>query len=146
MKARLRSALGGYFRAQGWLLLVTLAIVAVGLLILRRRNALALALMIAVVDALPVFGAGTILIPWGILSLLRGQTSLAVGLLLLYAIASLTRTLLEPRFLGRQIGLHPLLTLAALYAGFRLFGIVGMILVPVGVILLKQIYELVESA
>lgn len=146
VKARLRGALGGYCRAQGWLLLVTLAIVAVGLLLLRRRNALALALVIAFVDALPVFGAGTILIPWGLISLLRGQTSLAVGLLLLYAAASLTRTLLEPRFLGRQIGLHPLLTLAALYAGFRLFGIVGMILVPVGVILLKQIYELVESA
>lgn len=145
VKSRLRSTLGGYCKAQGYLLLVTLAIVAVGLLLLRRRNALLIALLIAVVDALPVFGAGTILIPWGIISFLRGQTGQAIGLLLLYAAASLTRTCLEPRFLGRQIGLNPLLTLVSLYAGFRLFGVIGMILVPVGVILLKQIYELVES-
>lgn len=145
VKERLRSALGGYCKAQGYLLLVTLAIVAVGLLLLRRQNALPIALLIAFVDALPVFGAGTILIPWGIISLLRGETGQAVGLLLLYAVASLTRTFLEPRFLGKQIGLNPLLTLVSLYAGFRLFGVVGMILVPVGVILLKQIYELVES-
>lgn len=146
VKDRLRSALRGYLKAQGYLFLVTLAIVAVGLLLLRRHNALPIALLIAVVDALPVFGAGTVLIPWGIISFLRGQTGQAVGLLLLYAAASLTRTCLEPRFLGRQIGLHPLLTLVSLYAGFRLFGVVGMILVPVGVILLKQIYELVESS
>ncbi|MGM9553339.1 MAG: sporulation integral membrane protein YtvI [Faecousia sp.] len=145
VKTRLRGALGGYCKAQGYLLLVTLAIVAVGLLLLRRRNALLIALLIAVVDALPVFGAGTILIPWGVISFLRGQTGQAVGLLLLYAVTSLTRTCLEPRFLGRQIGLNPLLTLVSLYAGFRLFGVIGMILVPVGVILLKQIYELVES-
>lgn len=143
---RLRGALGGYCKAQGYLILVTLAILSVGLLLLRRRNALLLALVIAFVDALPVFGSGTILIPWGIISLLRGENGLAVGLLLLYAVASLTRTFLEPRFLGRQIGLNPLLTLISLYAGFRLFGILGMILVPVGVILLKQVYELVESA
>lgn len=145
VKTRLRGALGGYCKAQGYLLLVTLAIVAVGLLLLRRRNALLIALLIAVVDALPVFGAGTILIPWGVISFLRGQTGQAVGQLLLYAVTSLTRTCLEPRFLGRQIGLNPLLTLVSLYAGFRLFGVIGMILVPVGVILLKQIYELVES-
>ena len=143
---RLRGALGGYCKAQGYLILVTLAVLSVGLLLLRRRNALLLALVIAFVDALPVFGSGTILIPWGIISLLRGENGLAVGLLLLYAVASLTRTFLEPRFLGRQIGLNPLLTLISLYAGFRLFGILGMILVPVGVILLKQVYELVESA
>lgn len=146
VKVRLRGALSGYCKAQGYLLLVTLAILSVGLLLLRRQNALLIALLIAAVDALPVFGAGTILIPWGVISLLRGETGLAVGLLLLYAISSLTRTFLEPRFLGRQIGLNPLLTLVSLYAGFRLFGVLGMILVPVGVILLKQIYELVESA
>lgn len=146
VKTRLRKALGGYCKAQCYLMLVTLAILSVGLLLLRRHNALLVALLIAVVDALPVFGAGTILIPWGVISLLRGENGLAVGLLLLYATASLTRTFLEPRFLGRQMGLNPLLTLISLYAGFRLFGVVGMILVPVGVILLKQIYELVESA
>lgn len=146
VRRRLRAVLGGYVRAQLHLMLVTFGILLAGLLLLRRPSALLLALLIAVVDALPVFGSGTVLIPWGILSFLRGETALAVGLLLLYASASLTRTFLEPRFLGRQIGLHPLLTLLSLYAGFRLFGVLGMLFVPVGVILLKQLYELLEAA
>ena len=67
-----------------------------------------------------------------------------VGLLLLDAVSALCRTVLEPRFMGRQMGLNPLLTLLCLYAGFRLFGMLGMILLPVGVILIKQLYDLAE--
>ncbi len=143
---RLRSALGGYVKAQLRLSLVVLALMAAGLLILRQENAVLLAVVIAVVDALPVFGAGTILIPWGIISFLRNNPSLGIGLLVLYALCAVGRAFLEPRFLGKQIGLNPLLTLFALYAGFRLFGVLGMILLPVAVILLKQLYDLVESA
>ena len=94
--------------------------------------------------ALPVFGVGTIMVPWGALTLLRGDTFTGLGLLAVYGAASLTRTFLEPRFLGRQIGLSPLLTLVCLYAGFRLYGILGMILLPVAVILCKQVIELLE--
>ena len=70
----------------------------------------------------------------------------ALGMLLLYGIAALTRTALEPRLLGRQLGLHPLLTLLALYAGFRLCGVGGMILFPIGAILLRQLWELLHAA
>lgn len=143
---RLKSALGGYVKAQLRLSLVVLAVSGLGLLLLRQKNAAALAVVIALVDALPVFGAGTILIPWGVLSFLRGEASLGAGMLVLYALCAVGRAFLEPRFLGKQIGLDPLMTLAALYAGFRLFGILGMILLPVAVILLKQLYELVCSA
>lgn len=143
---RLKSAIGGYCKAQILLMLVTFGILSVGLFILRRPSALLLAVLIAAIDALPVFGVGSVLIPWSIIAFLQGNSGLGVGLLVLYAAASLTRTILEPRFLGRQMGLHPLLTLLSLYAGYRLFGVPGMILVPVGVILLKQIYELVEPA
>lgn len=142
--ARLKSALGGYVKAQVRLMGVTFLIVAAGLLILRRDYALLLSALIAVVDALPVFGVGTIMVPWGALTLLRGDTFTGLGLLAVYGAASLTRTFLEPRFLGRQIGLSPLLTLVCLYAGFRLYGILGMILLPVAVILCKQIIELLE--
>lgn len=142
---RLKTAIGGYCKAQILLMLVTFGILSVGLLILKRPSALLLAVLIAAIDALPVFGVGSVLIPWSVISFLQGNSTLGIGLLIVYAIASLTRTMLEPRFLGRQIGLHPLLTLLSLYAGYRLFGIAGMILVPIGVILLKQIYELVES-
>lgn len=146
VRRRLKAALGGYCRTQLWLTGVTFAILTVGLLLLRVPNAPLTALIIAFIDALPVFGSGTVLIPWSIITFLRGNTALALGLLLLYAVAAVSRTVLEPRFLGRQIGMHPLLTLFSLYAGFRLFGVMGMILLPIGAILLKQLYDLVESA
>lgn len=142
--SRLKGALAGYVKTQLRLMTVTFGIVAAGLLILRRPHALLLAALIALVDALPVFGVGTIMVPWGLLTLLRGDVFTGIGLLVTYAAASLTRTLLEPRFLGRQIGLSPLLTLVSLYAGYRLYGILGMILLPMAVMLCKQIYELLE--
>ena len=100
--------------------------------------------VVAVHGAVVVLGALALRAALGLLSLLRGDTFTGIGLLLTYGAASLTRSALEPRFLGRQIGLSPLLTLVSLYAGFRLYGILGMILLPVAVILCRQIYELME--
>ena len=137
---RLKSSLKGYCKAQLYLSGVSLLLCFAGLLILGKSPLLSVP--IAFIDALPVFGAGAVLIPWGILLLLQGIPFGGWGLLVLYALISVTRTILEPRFLGRQIGLHPLLTLLALYAGFRLFGFWGMLLLPVGVMLLKQLYDL----
>ncbi len=139
---RLRSALGGYAKSQLYLSAVTLGLCAIGLMILGYPKGFLIAIPIALIDALPVFGAGSVLIPWGILSFLRGNTEGGAGLILLYGVCSITRTILEPRFLGEQMGLHPLMTLASLYGGYRLFGIWGMILLPIGVMLVKQFYDL----
>ena len=139
---RLKGAVGGYAKSQLYLSAVTFGLCALGLLLLRIPRAFVWAIPIAVIDALPVFGTGIILIPWGLLSFLRGYTRLGIGLLLLYGVVSIMRTILEPRFLGKQMGLHPLLTLLSLYGGFRLFGVAGMILLPIGVMMLKQVYDL----
>lgn len=143
---KLRHALGAYFRAELRLCLITCAVVTAGLFLLRVDSALLLGLGIAVVDVLPVFGIGTVLIPWGVVSLLLGDTAFGLKLLLLYLLAALTRSFLEPRVVGRQMGLHPLLTLAAIYSGFCLFGIFGMILLPIAIMVCKQIYDYMESA
>lgn len=145
-RRRLKAALGGYCRAQLLLTVLTFSVLTVGLLLLRVGNAPLIAAVVALIDALPVFGSGTVLIPWSVVSFLRGESFLGVGLLALYAVAAVSRAVMEPRLLGRQIGMHPLLTLLSLYAGFRLFGVMGMILLPIGVILLKQLYDLVEAA
>ena len=143
---RLRAALRGYVLAQGKLLLVTFGVVSLGLLAaLRRPHAVLLGALIAVVDALPVLGSGTVLLPWAAVSLLRGSGGLALGLTVTYAAAAFARSALEPRLLGRQIGLSPLLTLLSLYAGYRLFGLAGMILLPLAVLLAKQVWELAEG-
>ena len=141
VRDRLRATLGGYVRAQFKLMGVTFLILTAGFLILCISYPLLFGLLLAIVDALPVFGTGTVLIPWSILMFLRGNVRCGVGLLILYGCASLTRQALEPRMVGRHIGLHPLLTLIALYTGFRCAGIVGMVLFPVAAIFLKQIFS-----
>lgn len=146
LRGRLRQVLSGWFRAQAALLSVSFCIVTSGLLLLRAPYALGLGALIAFVDALPVLGAGTILLPWAAVAMLQGMTRRALGLVLLYAATALTRAALEPRLLGRHLGLHPLVALVALYAGFRLCGVGGMLLFPIGAILLRQLVELWTNA
>ena len=111
-----RTTLGGWLRAQLKLMGITFLILNVGLLVLRVRYPLLAALVITVVDALPVFGTGTILIPWALVLFLRGQTKTGVGLVVLYGAAALSRQALEPRLVGKQVGLNPVLdTAGALY-------------------------------
>ena len=139
---RLKSAIVGYAKSQLYLSAVSFVLCALGLLLLGYPRAFLWAIPIALIDALPVLGTGIVLIPWGLVSFLRGDTRTGIILLLLYGAVSVTRTILEPRFLGKQIGLHPLLTLLSLYGGFRLFGVPGMVLLPIGVMMLKQVYDL----
>lgn len=139
--SHVRTTLGGWLRAQLKLMGITFLILNVGLLVLRVRYPLLAALVITVVDALPVFGTGTILIPWALVLFLRGQTKTGVGLVVLYGAAALSRQALEPRLVGKQVGLNPVLTLLALYTGYRLLGVGGMIVFPITAMLLKQIWD-----
>lgn len=128
---RLKATLGGWLKAQMKLLTVTFFLVLLGFLILKIPHSLLWAALVALVDAFPILGTGTVLVPWSLVSFLQGNRILAFGLLGLYAGVAVTRSVLEPRFLGKQLGLDPLITLAALYAGYRLWGIGGMILSPI---------------
>lgn len=128
---RVRTALGGWLKAQLKLCAVTWVIVGVGFLVLRIPGAIGWALVVAVVDAVPILGTGTVLVPWAAVCLLRRESLRAIGLLCIYAAAALTRTVLEPKLVGRQLGLDPLTTLIALYLGFRFWGIPGLLLTPI---------------
>ena len=137
----LKTALGGWLRAQGLLMLVTFGELTVGFLILQVDLALLLAALVALVDALPVFGTGTVLLPWALFSLLSGDWKLAIGLAVLYGLVSAVRSLLEPRLVGQKAGLPPLAALFAMYVGFRALGVWGMILSPLAAIFLKQLHD-----
>ena len=128
---RVKTALGGWLKAQLKLCAVTWAIVGVGFLVLRIPGAVGWSLVVAVVDAVPILGTGTVLVPWAAVCLLRRESLRAVGLLCIYGAAALTRTVLEPKLVGRQLGLDPLTTLIALYLGFRFWGIPGLLLTPI---------------
>ncbi len=127
---RIKTVLLSWLLAQAKLTGVTFSILILGLALLRIPYALLWALGICLVDALPVLGTGVVLLPWSILSLLQGNTPQAIGLAGLYVTVTLLRSILEPRFLGRHLGLDPLVTLIALYVGFQLWGIGGMLLAP----------------
>ena len=130
---RLRRLGRQYLRACLLLGLLTFLQAFIGLAILRVPYAFILAILIAVVDFLPLLGTGIILIPWAVVSLLLGEVRLGIGLLVLYAVSSVLRQIFEPKLIGDGLGLHPLLSLAAMYGGLRLFGVWGMILAPLAV-------------
>ena len=125
-----RRSVGGWLKAQLRLSLLTLVIVTIGLLVLQVPYAPLWAIGISLVDAVPILGTGTVMLPWALVCFLQGNTLRAIGLVCTYAVAALSRSVLEPRLVGRQLGLDPLVTLAALYAGYQLWGIGGMILSP----------------
>lgn len=131
MLERLRRTVGLWLTAQVKLTGVTFGITAAGYLLLRMEHWLLWAVVTAVVDAIPLLGTGTVLIPMVLIGLLKGEQVRALGLLGLYVTAALTRSALEPKLVGRQLGMNPLVTLMALYAGFQIWGVVGMILSPI---------------
>lgn len=130
MVQRLKQSLWGWLKAQLTLSGLCFCIVSLGLLILGVPYAPVWALGIALVDAIPVLGTGTILLPWALVGLLQGNQVLALGLAGIYTIAMLSRSVLEPRLVGRQLGIDPLMTLMALYIGYQIWGFGGMLLSP----------------
>ena len=138
---RLRRLGKQYLRACFLLGLLTFLQMFIGLALLRIPYAFILALLIALVDFLPLLGTGIILIPWAAVSLLLGEIKLGIGLLVLYAVSTVIRQILEPKLIGEGLGLHPLLSLAAMYAGLRLFGVWGMILAPLATAGVKSLLK-----
>ena len=125
---------------QGYILilLITFGELAIGFTLLRIDYSVLIAVAVALLDILPVVGTGTVLIPWSLISLLIGKIPQGIGLLVLYITITVVRNIIEPRIIGARIGLHPLATLIFMYLGLHLFGVIGMLLLPLIIILLKN--------
>ena len=128
---RLKTALLGWLKAQAKLCGISWIILTLGLILLRIPYAIVWSSCIALLDAFPVLGTGTVLLPWSLVLFSRGAAPQAIGLLSTYAVITLSRSILEPKLVGRQLGLDPLLTLFAVYAGYKLWGFGGMVLSPI---------------
>ena len=135
------TALFGWMRAQLILTSITFSELLAGFLIIGIDNASLLAIIISLVDVLPVLGAGTVLIPWSIINLILGNAKLGLSTALLYVIILFVRQLIEPKVLGKQIGVHPLFTLAGMYIGLKLWKVPGMFIGPLAIVSLKYIFE-----
>ena len=141
LKSEIKKYMGGYLRAQIIMMGISFVILFIGLLILRVEYALIIAIAIAIFDALPFFGSGAVLLPWAIVEFLSGSSSEGIGLLIIYLSVLLMRQLIEPKIVGKSIGMHPLLTLMSMYAGYRIFSIGGLILGPLTLTLIISFYK-----
>jgi len=137
----LQRALLGFLKAEFKLTFISAVIVFIGLLILRVEHALSIALIIWVVDFLPYLGAILIFLPWVIYSFATGDIFLGIGLAILYGLIVLQRQLIKPKILSSSIGISPLLTLMTMYVGFKLIGLIGIVLGPLTFIFMKILYE-----
>lgn len=138
--------LGCYLKAQAILIIVSFIISIIGLYIykimgLKIEYPLLIALGIGFVDALPILGSGSVMVPWAIISAINGDLHLGVAILVLWGIMSAVRQIIEPRIVSHQIGIHPIFTLIAMYTGFKFIGIMGMIIGPIVLIILKNIFS-----
>ncbi len=141
LKRDLFSTLLKWLKAQISLMCITFLELTAAFFIIKIDYPALLALLVALIDALPILGVGTVLIPWALIELIYGHTVFAFSLIIIYAVVALVRSLLEPKFVGAQIGLNPVITLMAMYVGFCSIGILGMILFPIGTIMIKQLND-----
>ncbi len=139
VRVQLGRTLGRYIRSYALILLITFAELAIGLLLVGIPNAVALALLIAVFDILPVVGSGLVLLPWTIVTLLTGNYARALGLGILYVVIIIVRNIIEPKIVGDRVGLHPLVTLLAMVIGTHVFGGIGLLGLPVTLALLQAL-------
>ena len=128
-------------RSYALIMSITFVELAVGLTLIGVEYSVAIALFIAVFDILPVLGTGGIMIPWVILEAYRGDLALAVRLLIVYVAITVIRNILEPKIVGSQIGLHPVVTLASMFLGAQLFGVIGLFGFPIGLSLLRHLND-----
>ena len=134
-----RNIIRQYGKSYLLVMLITFGELTLGLLIIGVRRAILLAALIAIFDIFPVVGAGAILLPWAVISLIQGKTLQALGLLILYVVILVVRQFLEPKVVGKQVGLPPLVTLACMFVGTSLFGAWGLFGLPIGAAILVNL-------
>lgn len=137
----LKSKIFGFLRSQIILMFLTLMISLVGLLILRVEHFLTLGVIMGLLDLIPYLGPGLIIVPWSIYSFFTGDLFMGVGLLVLYATTIIVRQIFEPKILSSSMKLNPLAVLVSLFAGLQLFGVTGLVIGPILLVLIVSLYD-----
>jgi sporulation integral membrane protein YtvI len=131
----------GFIRSQLILMLLTAIVSVIGLLILQIDQAVTIAVILGLLDLIPYFGPGLILIPWSVYSFFTGDIFMGIGLLILYASTVTVRQFAEPKVLSSSMKLNPLAILVSLFAGLQLFGVIGLVIGPITLVLLISLYD-----
>jgi sporulation integral membrane protein YtvI len=130
-----------FIRAYGIIMFITFVELNILLLILGVNNSMGVAFFISLVDILPILGTGGVLIPWVIIELINGNIFMGVGLFIGYLIITFIRNMIEPKIVGDQVGLYPLVTLIAMYVGASLFGVIGLFGFPITIVVLLNLRD-----
>lgn len=139
--------LGKMFKSYVTIIFVTFCEISIGLNILKLIGVynggyiLVISICTALLDILPVFGTGTVLVPWAVISLFSGNYGLGIGLLIVYALITVIRQILEPHLVAMNVGLPPIATLAGMYLGLQIFGVLGIFIVPITFFLVKALND-----
>ncbi|WFA07872.1 AI-2E family transporter [Tissierella sp. Yu-01] len=131
----------GYFKSRLIILGIVFVILSVGFVIIKAPMPLLIAFLIALLDIVPLLGAGLVMIPWGIISYFWGSQELGIGVFVLYFVLTILKQFIEPKVLGEQIGIRPLYTFIATVLGSLVFGPIGLILGPIIAIIINSIYR-----
>lgn len=141
IRANLKKSFGGFMKAQLILMGMTFFQLLTVFLLIKTEGAVEIAAVTALIDALPVFGTGAVLLPWAAYCAVSGDARRAIALMLCWAIVNLVRSCAQAKLLGDQIGLDPLASLMAIYVGFRIWGVGGMLIFPIVLVTLKQLND-----
>lgn len=131
--------IGKFLRAYGAIIIITFVELSLGFWIIGIAHPLLIGFLVAVIDILPILGTGAVLLPWSVISFITGDIRVGVGMLILYIIITVIRQTIEPKIVGQQIGLHPIVTLLLMFIGAQLMGVLGLLLLPVLATLLLQL-------
>lgn len=133
--------LKGYFKSRVIIMLIVFGILSIGFLIINAPKPYLLAFLIALVDIVPLLGAGIVMIPWGVVSYIWGNREMGIGLLVLYVVLTISKQFIEPKVLGNQIGIRPIYTFFATIAGSLIFGPLGLILGPIIAVVINSVIK-----
>ncbi len=131
LKDNVLGSLGKFIKAYSAIISITFIELSIGFWIIGIPNPFLFGLLVAIVDVMPILGTGAVLIPWAIIAFIIGNTKVGFGILILYIIITAVRQTIEPKIVGQQIGLHPLVTLILMYVGVQLMGVLGLMLLPI---------------
>lgn len=142
IKRSFQRAVGGYFKAQFKIEFWMYFLLAIGFSILKVRYAFIIAVGVAILDLLPFFGTGTVLLPWAAIKFISGDYTTVIGLLIIWGVGQLARQIIQPKIVGDSVGLAPIPTIILLYVGYKAAGVIGMIIaVPIGIIIVNMYEE-----
>ena len=140
-KSAFGAAFGGYVKAEVLVSLGVTAILLVGFLLMGQPYWVLLAVVLGILDFIPIIGSGTVMVPWGIALLVLGHWERGLAMLAVWGVVCLFRRMVEPKIVGDQTGLHPLLSLFAIYVGMKIGGVLAMILAPVLLLMLRNLWR-----